>query len=338
MYCPYCGVTHGDATVAASIEHVIPYGLGGSNDLTIVTCDRSNNTLGSDVDAPFMDFFPVRSKRFFLGLESAKENEPTLDLGGTGWFDGNEVPISCLISADSNDLQIAKPKIVKTPNSDGSVHWQVSGDPAKVREIIEGKLRKQMKRGKTMTLQDGSTLRSEDLDKLFAENETVQQNPSVLITIPFDYLMPIRFFSKLALAMGYLHFGETFSRSSVGETLRRHMTVERWEDVRLPGAVWPETDSVKCMLQVIAKEDHHVIAIMDGMPPALLVSLFGEYGAFLPMGELAEGRYPTTSGEGTVWRVDLPDRKVSKLTMSALIAERSKETRRRAREALDWSR
>jgi hypothetical protein len=330
MYCPYCGITHDDATVVTSVEHIIPYGLGGSDDLTIITCDRSNNTLGSDVDAPFMDFFPVRSKRFFLGLKSTKGNEPTLDLGGTGWIDGNEAPISYLISSDSKELKIAEPKIVKTRKSEGSEHWQVSGDPAKVREIIEGKLRKQMKLGKTMTLQDGSPLRLEDLDKLFAENETVKQNPSVLKTIPFDYLMPIRFFSKLALAMGYLHFGETFSRSSVGETLRRHMTVEKWEDVRLPGAVWPETDSVKCILQVIAKEDHHVIAIMDGEPPALLVSLFGEYGAFLPFGDLAEGRYPITSGEGRVWRIQLPDRKLSRLTMSALIAERSEETRRRA--------
>jgi hypothetical protein len=282
-----------------------------------------------------MDFFPVRSKRFFLGLKSAKGKEPTLDLGGTGWVDGKEVPISYLISADSKQLKIAEPTIVKTPNSDGSEHWRVSGDPAKVREIIEGKLRKQMKLGKTMTLQDGSILRSEDLDKLIAENKTATQNPSVLKTILFDYLMPIRFFSKLALAMGHLHFGEAFSRSSVGETLRRHMAIEKWEDVRLPGSVWPRTDSVKSMLQVIAKEDRHVIAIMDGDPPVLLVSLFGEYGAFLPLGELAEGRYPTTSGEGTVWRVELPDRKLSKLTMSALIAERSEEARRRAREALD---
>jgi hypothetical protein len=281
-----------------------------------------------------MDFFPVLSKRFFLGLESAKGNEPTLDLGGTGWIDGEEVPISCLISADGKELKIAEPKIVRTPNSDGSEHWQVSGDPAKVRDIIEGKLRKQMKLGKTMTLQDGSTLRPEDLGKLFAENKTVKQNPAVLKTIQFDYLMAIRFFSKLALAMGYLHFGETFSRSSVGETLRRHMTIEKWEDVRLQGAVWPETDSVKYILQVIAREDHHVIAIMDGQPPALLISLFGEYGAFFPLGELAEGRNPTPSCEGTVWRIELPDRKLSKLTMNALIAERSEEARRRAREAL----
>src|ERR1700733_15409182 len=69
MYCPYCGITH-DETIVASIEHVLPYALGGSNDLTITACKWSNNTLGSDVDAPFMDFFPVRSDRFFFGLKS----------------------------------------------------------------------------------------------------------------------------------------------------------------------------------------------------------------------------------------------------------------------------
>lgn len=335
MYCAYCGIAHDDATVITSIEHVIPYALGGSNDLTIITCDRSNNTLGSDVDAPFLDFFPVRCDRFFLGLESTKGNEPTLDLGGIGWIDGKEVSISYLISAKDKDLKIAEPTIVKTPSADGSEHWLVSGDPAKVREIIEGKLRKQMKLGKTMTLQDGSALCPENIDKLFSSNLTVTQNPSVLKTIQFDHLIPIRFFSKLALAMAHLHFGETFSRSRVGETLRRHMTVQKWEDVRLPGAIWPATDSIKPMLQVISKRNHHVIAITDGEPPALIISLFGEYGAFFPLGELPEGGRPTTSSEGTVWRIELPSRKLDRLTMSGLIKERSEEARRRAREAFN---
>jgi hypothetical protein len=281
-----------------------------------------------------MDFFPVRCSRFFLGLKSGKGNEPTLDLGGRGWLDGKEVPISNLISAGSKELKIAEPTIVKTPSPDGSERWQISGDPAKVREIIEGKLRKQLKLGKTMTQQDGSTLRVEDLDRLFARKETVTPNPSVIKDIPFDYLMPIRFFSKLALAMGYLYFGEAFSRSVTGAAFRRHMMAARWEDVRLRGAVWPETDSVKRILQVIAEKDHHIIAIMEAEPPVLLVSLFGEYGAFLPLGELAVGRF-AVSGEGTIWRIELPSRKLSRFTMGSLIAERSEAARRQAREALN---
>ena len=77
-----CGTTHDDETVVASIEHIVPYGIDGSDRLTITICRESNNDLGSEVDAPFMDFFPVRSKRFFLGLESTKGNPPTLDLNG----------------------------------------------------------------------------------------------------------------------------------------------------------------------------------------------------------------------------------------------------------------
>jgi len=320
MYCPYCGSTHDDETVATSIEHVIPYALGGSDDLTIVTCDRSNNTLGSEVDAPFIDFFPVRCKRFFLGLASAKGNEPTLDLGGTGWIGGEEVPVSRLISADHDELKIAKPRIVKAPNPDGSERWDVSGDPALVRGIVEGKLRKQMKLGKTTTLHDGTTLRLEDLDKLCAENEAVTQDPSVLKTIAFDRLVPIRFFSKLALAMGHLHFGEAFSRSVTAERLRRHMTVTRPEDVGRLGVIWPETHSIRT-LQVIARKDHHVIAIMDAEPPVLLVSLFGELDAFIHLGEAPEGRLPTASVEGTVWLLELPSRKLSRFKMTDWLRE-----------------
>lgn len=335
MYCPYCGITHDDETGVSSIEHVIPYGLGGSDELTIVSCNRSNNNLGSDVDAPFMDFFPVRSERFFLGLDSTKGNEPTLDLGGTGWIDGKEVRISYLISPDSKQLKIGEPRVVKTPRPDGSEQWQVSGDPAQVREIIEGKLRKQMKLGKTMTLQNGRALRLDNLDELFKENETVIQNPSVLKTITLDYLIPIRFFSKLALAMGHLHLGETFSRSVMGETLRRHMTITSLEDVRLRGAIWPETDSVKYILQIIAKKDHHAIAIMDGEPPALLISLFGEFGAFLLLGEFTRGRHRIMSGKGAVWRIELPSRKLSRFPLIDLFAARSEEARRGAREPLN---
>ena len=334
MYCPYCGITHEDETVVTSIEHVIPYAIGGSNDLTIVTCKRSNNTLGSDVDAPFMNFFPVRCDRFFLGLKSADRRQPILDLGGIGCIEGKEVPISYVVSGDNKELKIARPNVLKTPSADGNEQWQVSGDPNEVCEIIRGKLRKQIKLGKTITLQDGSILREEDIDKRFAENVIVTQNPSVLKTIDFDYLMSIRFFSKLALAMGHLQFGEKFSRSSTGKTLRRHMTVQSLEDVTLAGAVWPQTDSVKRMLELIAKKDHHVIAIMDGEPPAILVSLFGTYDAFLPLGELTEERLPTNTSEGTVWRIELPSRSLSRFTMLDLIAERSEEARREAREAL----
>jgi len=328
-YCPYCGVEH-EITNTTSDEHVVPYALGGADDLTITTCARSNNTLGSEVDAPFLNFFPVRSARFYLGLDSTKGNSPTLDLGGTGWIDGREVSVSHLISRNRNEFKIAKPTIIKTPKPDGSERWQIHGDPAMVRSIVEGKLRSQMRLGKTLTTLDGTILLPENLESFFAAHETITPNPSVRITISPNHLIFIRFFSKLALAMGHLHFGETFSRSATAEKLRHQMTANGLEDVTLPGAIWPETGAVKHILRIFAEKDRHVIAITDAVPPVLLVSLFGEYDAFLPLGELAEGTYPTAARDGTIWRIELPSRKLSKLSLSDLVAERFQQAGRRA--------
>jgi HNH endonuclease len=324
VYCPYCNATH-DATVTTSLEHVIPYALGGSDELTITTCEEKNNELGSEVDAPFIDFFPVRSKRFFLGLRSTGGKEPTLELGGKGLIGGKEVPVSYSITKDTKELKIAKPEIKKTPTTSGE-HWQISGDPAQVREILKGKLRKQIEKGKTITLQDGSHIRLEEIDKLIAASDSVTLNPSVIKTIDFDYLITTRFFCKTALAMGHFHLGDAFSRSACGAELRRLTRVKSWEDVRLRGAaIWPETEPVKHSLKLISKADQHMIAILDGTPPVLLVSLFGEFGALIPLAEFPQARYPVPSGEGSVWRIELPSRRLTKLSLRELIAERAEE-------------
>lgn len=300
----------------------MPYGIGGSDSLTILTCDRSNNELGSTVDAPFMASYVVRAKRFFLGLESNKGNAPTLDLGGVGWIDGKEVPISYIITGEKKELKIGKPSVIKTPNGDGTEHWEVSGDPAQARQILEGKLRKQMALGKTVTLEDGTPLRLEDLDRIFAERTKTIVNPSVLKTTQHDYLEFTRFFSKLALAMGHFYLGESFSRSATGDRLRGNMNAQTMEDVTHRGYIWPETEPVQGALNMIAKEDHHTLVIMDGEVPTLLVSLFGEMGAIIPLGEAPVGRLPQLSDKGTVWRIGLPSRALGTLTVLEMIEER----------------
>lgn len=317
VYCVYCGLRHDEVT-ETSREHVIPFALGGSDELTIITCKRQNNELGSDVDAPFIDFFPVQAKRLFLGLESTRGNEPMLDLGGKGWIQRKEVPISYSITKDSKELKIARPSIEKTRIGD-TEEWHISGDPAAVREILKGKLRKQLKKGKTITLKNGQLLKPEDVDDLIAERKAETLNPSVLKTIPFSYLMPIRFFCKMALAMGYFHLGEIFSRSLYAQKLRRAMRASSLDEIELRGAaIWPETGPVKALVQQFAKPDEHSLVICDGDPPILLISLFGEFDAILPLSDFLEGVPPVVTGEGTVWRVALPSRKINRTTIEEL--------------------
>jgi len=327
MYCPYCGVDHDDATVVESEEHIIPYGLGGSDALTMVTCDTANNDLGSSVDAPFMDFFPIQAKRFFLGLESTKGNAPVLDLGGTGWIDGKETPISYLITEESKELKVGRPSVVKTPGENGQEHWQVSGDPAKVMEVLKGKVRKQMALGKTVTLEDGTVLTLDNIDQIFAERTTTTVNPSVLKTLDYDHLISIRFFSKLALAMGHLYLGESFSRSAHADLLRRNMNAETMDEVTQVGRIWPQTEDVQTSLDLIAKTECHTVAIVDGDMPLLLVSLFGEIGATIPLAPAPADGKLTFSDKGKVWRIALPSRELTTFTILGLVEERMKVLR-----------
>lgn len=317
MYCVYCGTTH-DATCETSIEHVIPFALGGSDDLTILTCQPGNNDWGSAVDAPFIDFLPVRSKRFFLGLQSTAGNDPSLDLGGKGWIDGKEVPISYSITKNSRELKIAKPTIVKTRTGE-SEEWRISGDPRMVAEILQGKLRKQTAQGKRITLKNGEVLAPEGIEKLIAETQVETINPSVLKTLQFDYLVAIRFFCKLALAMGHLHLGQPFSSCACADRMRRAMRAKSLDDVNLPGAaLWPETTTVKPLLQQFARPNEHTLVILEGAPPILLISLFGEFDAVLPMGDLVKTP-PAVTGYGTVWHVKLPSRELRTLSIAEYI-------------------
>jgi hypothetical protein len=330
MFCPYCGVGHDDAKTVASTEHIIPYGLGGSDGLTIITCDKSNNELGSAVDAPFMEFFPLQATRYFLGLESTKGNAPTLKMRGIGWINGKEVPMSYLISGETRELKITRPSVVKTPVNDGHEHWQVSGDPRKAREILEGKLRKQMAGGKAITLEDGTALHLEDLDRIFAEKTITTMNPSMLMTIQPDALVTHRFFNKLALAMGHLALGESFSRSATAEIFRRNMNAETVDELTLVGRIWPETEHVQPALDWIAQDDAHTIAVMDGAVPTLMVSLFGKIGAFIPLQAATQVRFPMFSDKGLVWRIALPSRELATMTLPELVAQRLQALREAA--------
>lgn len=129
MYCTYCGLDY-DKDVKQTEEHIVPFALEGSNSFTIPVCHSCNRNLGSEVDAPFLDFFPIRSKRFFLGLESTSGNEPSIDLGGIGWIDGRQVRISYIVQGEAKRLKIAEPTIVRKPNADGTERWHVRDVPS----------------------------------------------------------------------------------------------------------------------------------------------------------------------------------------------------------------
>ncbi len=68
MYCVYCNIDHPNE-VQFNEEHIIPQGIGGTRAWTIEVCEKSNSTLGNEVDRPFIESFFVNIDRVLYSLQ-----------------------------------------------------------------------------------------------------------------------------------------------------------------------------------------------------------------------------------------------------------------------------
>ncbi len=176
-----------------------------------------------------------------------------------------------------------------------------------------GKRHKQTDLGKSMTHQDGSMVTAESFDTFVRENVVKILSPRVTKDIKYDFLEHIRFFTKIALAVGHFQFGETFTKSSWANVLREHMRITDIHSFNLLGAaIWPNVDAMQAMLKLFERENEHVIAIIDGLKPMLVISLFGVFSSIIPLGEIRSDGENGITGRGTVWRIALPFRQLSK--------------------------
>lgn len=329
MFCAYCGENH-DESVLFTKEHVVPYAIGGSNAFTIRVCDTSNNSLGGLVDKPFIETFIVRSQRFFLGLSGTDGTEPTLDLSGKTQINGKEKDVTYLIRTDnSKQLKIASPSVTKTPTADGE-QWYVSGDPASVRRIVEGKLKSLMAEGKQMKDADGNVLGPDNLEAFVAASDVKTLNPSILKRLHFDWLEFVRFFAKLAIATGHYVSGESFSRSAWAEILRKAMHAKDPAEASIPGAhIWPYAQAAEKVLAPFRKDNSHVLGVLNTEPPVFVASLFGSFDATIALGEPERANVSSASCSGRVFHITLPSREFHDQTLekwlSTLVTQRRTE-------------
>jgi len=309
MYCIYCGSDHEEG-VQFTDEHVVPYALGGADALKIRVCRDLNNSLGGLVDKPFIEMFPVRAHRFFLGLCGTDGTEPTLDLGGESLIQGQKVRVAYTITKDSRELKIADPSVTKTPTPDGE-HWTVFGDPEKVRKILEGKLKSLSAKSKQMRNEAGEVLDSEGLAAVLSSAKREHVNPSVVKTVTADLPACRRFFAKMALAAGHLVLGESFSKSVGADTLRKALRGNSLETTEIPRAhTWPQTGGSEQVLSAFRMKDSHILGVLHGEPPIFVACLFETYDAFIPLGPVGTGRSPRPAQGGRIFQIELPSRRL----------------------------
>ena len=311
MFCPYCGTDHDEPT-RMSLEHLVPHAMGGAREFTINVCEASNNEFGGRIDRPLIEFFPIRSARFFLGLKGTDGTEPTLDLGGITYVQGREVPLKNVISQQSKDMRLTGRVIERIPNEDGIEYWKLMGSPEAIGKALAGKIQDQASKGKWVKDHKGELVTLENLDQLLTESMETIQNPCVLKRIDFDYLWTWRFFAKLALGVGHYVLGAKFSLSARAAQLRKVMHAETMEEITLPGAViFPDTYSLPPQFANFKTQNVHTLTVCHSRPRLLMVSLFGWLDACISLDDIpvAEGMVP---GEMEIFEITLPDRRFSK--------------------------
>jgi hypothetical protein len=318
MYCVYCNENH-DPAEKFSDEHIIPEALGGPRSFAIRTCEKINNTLGHEVDDPFMKMFPVNSDRFFGNLQSHR-GMPTIDLSGTTILDGKETPIQSTFKDGQKVLKISNPSVEITPEADRDL-WKVSGDPQQVKLILLGKLKAVTEKGKTMTHPDGTPVTPESIDRLVAEESVVVPNPSILLKLDLSGFDAVRFFCKVALAAGFYIAGEPFGRSVVAGRLRTTVRSKNIEELPLPGVFWPfvkPNDAFK----FFSIPDSHVLAFLPYEQNILAISLFdGSYTALVPLHD--EGEQPWLShGQGRVFQLLLKEKRLKQWSFDEYLLAR----------------
>jgi hypothetical protein len=307
MYCPYCNVDH-DQHVKFSKEHIVPFAVGGSNCLTILVCEDSNNRLGGDVDKPFIEFWSVRADRFLFELAGTDGTLPTLDLSGTSQIDGREVRVIYRITKEGKDLRIGSPMVTKAQTATGE-QWTVSGSPDAVRRVITGKLESQLKKELEMRDSNGVVLTMDGIDGVIDSAEERLLLPEIVWTERFVFLEQIRFFAKLALATCHFVLGESFSKSIQASRLRQAMEANTLADVVLPGAaIWPDLAGTEQLLAMFQEPDKHVLTVIQETPRVFIASLFGKYCAVIPLDLDTEEVLPEATDEERVLEISLPSR------------------------------
>lgn len=168
--CIYCEIelnfkTKGEPN-SASEEHIIPLSIGGSNGFTTLdVCKRSNNDLGSSVDAPFSNTLPIAIKRHELKIKSSSGKIPPIVWHG---HSDDGIPGKMTIHSDGTGDIAFEPSVVR--NNIGNVEVISVGAPEEIfNTIIAGKINKMNKSNGTLRSMSGEQLTT--LDDVFSVAE-----------------------------------------------------------------------------------------------------------------------------------------------------------------------
>jgi|GEM_PF-1957505 len=299
FYCIYTGKSCPEDE--RSDEHIIPYSLGGSNQLVVRDVSRKgNNDAGSSADALLINSWFISQERWRLKLKSKNGVIPPIEFEGT--IDVNGRTVKATYSIDHN----SRIELVTIPEVD--CNWttgkiNVNCDPKQLNEILMNISKKATKKGLTLSKDQ---LKSQTGEVIRIEN------PEMKMQLTFDTLAFVPGFLKMALATGHRLLGYKWSQSTEADLIRNAI----WEkdrnkliNYKIPGSVWPNSQFAAKDIFNVGK-DKHVLAISNTGPLVFYAKLFGEFDGLIRLSESVWNGPEINIGDFHIIVADATSRKI----------------------------
>jgi hypothetical protein len=317
FFCIYSGRTCPEDT--RSVEHIIPFSLGGTDRFVTRDVARSaNNDVGTRVDAAMINNFFMGHERWLRGLRSADGHVPPLEFRGTVDIQGKPVRATFVIRPDrSSEIRLAPE--VKSDWTD--LKFSVACDPADLPRIAADIEKKAKSKGLPFKLLDHEVHR---------QAVSIPQ-PSMESGFSFDMTSMLPGFIKIALGSGHWVLGAAWSSSTHADLLRAAINAPEpadWTKFPIHGSAWPHTGKDMEGLRTIlfAGDDRHVVMVSNQNPLGCVILLFGKYDAMV---QLAPGVWPSKdlpAGKARVIVVDSKTREMWTFELGEFIAKKQNGT------------
>lgn len=241
----------------------------------------ANNSLGSEVDAPFANTLPIAIKRHQLQLKSQKGNIPPIVWRGES-PDG--IPGTMTINSD-HTMKIDFDLKVDRPPQGGDGHITVAGQKDQIEPVLDGLLRGMKKRNQQAYSMDGELLLSLD-DFLSSSRQTLIDKLDMKIEY-FNQEAWSRGILKILLSFCHKILGREWTFGQTAELVRGYVmnSRESWPPDQLRGYIAGEWDrNFRLALGKTSEVRDNLVHTLGILPynqsgeAVALISLFGGNG------------------------------------------------------------
>lgn len=311
----------------STLEHIIPYALGGCNDFSIKYCSKkANNDYGSIIDAQFIALPVVGFKRHFFGLKGYSGEVPDII------FKGNcqEIGESCDIIFPYQGEPYADFGI-KCSGSLKAREISFSGSESRFKDSVNGLIKKATKQGLSIFSKESLMCITNFSEAV--ENSQINIGRELHFKIDFGFeafFLPwTRGLIKIALGLGAYALGKTWAFGSSADLLRSCLIcgIEELIGKGLRGTSIGKFEQDLNDLINVQPNRHSLAVLPYGKRMIALISLFGGelFDAVIDLGDGPADINLVNESLPQDWRcvfhIDPVSRKMSSMTISDVLSK-----------------